>query len=850
MINPYKFDPSDPNIFSIDTPPPTVSGHLHMGHVFSYCHADFIARFQRMNGKNVFYPIGFDDNGLPTERLVEKITGIKVGFNFNEKSKEILKELTGKNYDGVCSKMDFVEICKVVVNDAEIEFEKLFKSINLSVDWDYKYQSISENSAKIAQTAFVNLFNKGLIYQKNAPVYWCTADKTATANAEIEDKEMTGLQIEFNFHTEDNTPLRVMTTRPEMLPACVALLFNPEDERYKHLLSTNSNAEITHAIVPISNHKVPILPDQDVKIDKGTGLVMCCTYGDWQDVIWAKRHNLKERIIISEDGKIYFESEFLKVEDARKRMIELLEKEGLLLSKKETIREVKCAERSGKPLEIIPTKQWYVRVLPFKNILLEMSRLVKFRPESMRIKLENWINGLSQDWCISRNRFFGIDIPVDDPHKNLVLDTWFTSGLSPHLSTILHENLTNGEIDFAKNSMTPMSLRPQAHEIIRTWTFVTLVQSYLNLATEITDEASEIDIHSSDNPLEFNEKDYIVVKSGDKFLKCHRPNESHLPWKNVMLSGWCLASDKTKMSKSKGNIVTPTGLIGDFGADSVRYWAGSSTLGADTAYNEGQIKVGQKLVTKLKNASKLCLQTIEKSDILSKTHEDIFVSVSEIKNPIDKVMIQKITQTFEDYKGFMQEYEYSKALDIIEKFFWNDFCDNYLELVKTRSYGLLAQIYEGINLSDNEKNIISEGQNSASTTMYICICLILSMFAVFLPNICDEIYKESKLREKTNKESIHEIGFFSLILIKSEKNDIDFAKYNAIIEILNAARKAKSESSVSIKTKLTGLEIPQEIANLFGKNLQDLSEIKDLLNAINCDEINTNNGTEINVLLT
>ncbi|QED22865.1 class I tRNA ligase family protein [Candidatus Deianiraea vastatrix] len=928
----YKFDAKDSNVFSIDTPPPTVSGHLHMGHVFSYCHADFIARFQRMSGKNVFYPIGFDDNGLPTERLVEKITGVKVGFKYSDKSVETLVQITrdfvhnfaqnpsknnatlvhnltgisvsdlekfikndgeikekllnfsGKKYDGICEKSQFIEICRIIVNDAEIEFEKLFRTINLSVDWDYKYQSISDNSAKIAQTTFNNLFEKGLIYTKHAPVYWCTADKTATANTEIEDKEMVGVQAEFHFTIENGDKLLVMSTRPEMIPACRALLFNPDDERFNGkktgqqvVVKMSDGTEVSSigidlngksAIVPIGLHKVPILADKDVKIDKGTGVVMCCTYGDWQDVIWAKRHNLTEVIIIAEDGKVNAQYaqitkengsiDSLKVEEARKKAVQIIENDGLLVSKKDISHPVKCAERSGRPLEIIPAQQWYIRVLPFKNILLEMSKLVNFHPQSMRIKLENWINGLSQDWCISRNRFFGIPVPVkseanDEMQWNCinsdnfpllvnencpwVLDTWFTSGLSPHLSTILHENLQNDSLNLEKNPIRKnadpvMSLRPQAHEIIRTWTFVTLVQSYLNLGTKITSETSEIDIHASDLPIEIADKDYIIVKSGDKFLKCDKPNFEHLPWKDIMLSGWCLASDKTKMSKSKGNIVTPTDLIENFGCDAVRYWSGSSTLGADTPYSEGQIKVGQRLVTKLKNAAKLCMQTIETSEIKAKNHDEIIDIALKCSNEIDAAIIQKISAVCTKYSDFMAQFEYSKALDVVEKFFWTDFCDNYLELAKVRSYGLLAQIYSEKTIDENEKIIIIKGQNSVASVMYFVILRILGMFAVFLPNICDEIWQNSTLAQKVSGKnnritSPNSRGFFAVVLENLEFSQAVIDKYDAITEILDAIRKAKSDANVSLKTGVKEIQIPERLAKIFD-DIKTSDGIKDL----------------------
>jgi valyl-tRNA synthetase len=978
--------------YSIDTPPPTVSGHLHMGHVFSYCHADFMARFQRSMGAEVFYPMGFDDNGLPTERLVEKVTGVKVGFNFNDKSREILKILTkefigkfldsseveksknialiesiigiknpsqsqienfsGKDYNGICDKEKFIEICKIVVHDAEIEFEKLFKSIDLSVDWNLKYQSISDNSAKIAQKQFTDLFKKGLIYNANAPVYWCCQDKTATANAEIEDKEMTGFQVEFNFHTNDEkrTPLRIMTTRPEMLVACRALLFNPEDERFNgkktgqkvitkladgtEIESIGMDLNCKTAIIPelfSTNETVKILPDHEVKMDKGTGLVMCCTYGDWQDVVWSKRHNLGEQIIISDDGKLMAEYakyekpdtqkiDYLKVEDARKKAIELLENAGLLLSKKAITHPVKCAERSGKPLEIIPTSQWYVRVLPFKKVLLEMSRMVKFHPESMRIKLENWINGLSQDWCISRNRFFGIQIPeakiiiykaarheggllittegkeyklnseyitrislqntfyqfigneevsaiknqmhsqtdamkvatlndagtealminkgiwldgekpetLEDGDtygqfkpSNQVLDTWFTSGLSPQLS---------GE----KNE--PMSMRPQAHEIIRTWTFVTLVQSFLANCTEICNRDSEADFDISDTQnypeIDFKNQDDLMLKTTENtVIKCKKPQEQYLPWLNVMLSGWCLASDKTKMSKSKGNIVTPISLIENFGSDAVRYWSGSSTLGADTAYNESEIKVGSKLVNKIKNSGKFAISVIEKSEISKLEHHEIIAKLNNLENDNDRAICIKASNMLKNFISYFEKYEYSKALEVAEKFFWHDFCDNYLELVKTRSYGIDAEIYVNKDLINEESKAIIEGQSSCAGAIYYCISVILGTFGVFLPKICQDVYFGSILQSKIKFESVENCGFLDKVRnVKVNDNKHSIDTFDKIIKIITEVRKAKSEAKISIKTPIEKVALPKIFGDIINNNA-----MLDLKNASNCN---------------
>ncbi|WP_353284126.1 valine--tRNA ligase [Wolbachia endosymbiont (group A) of Lasioglossum fulvicorne] len=643
----YKWNGEKDNTFTIDTPPPTISGKLHIGHIFSYCHTDFIARFQRMLGKDVFYPIGFDDNGLPTERLVEQ--------TYKTRAKEVGRE-------------KFIEMCHEVIEKSKQEFKELFKSVGISYDWDLEYHTISKETVTLSQMSFIDLCNKGHAYRKMQPILWDPVDKTAIAQAEIEDKVFESSLNTIVFSTQENEQINIATTRPELLPACVAVFCHPEDTRYTHLIGKT-------AVVPITKEKVLIIADDKVKIDKGTGLVMCCTFGDELDIYWQQKHNLPMKIIIDQDGRmnlhdvipvldtgiqpvsatwvteeagngaipacgqekeewipvsghwddtiggtgiqekepvwmtnnILNEINGLKVKEARKRMIEILTKKGLLIEGTNISHSVKCAERSGAPLEILPTYQWFIKTLEQKAQVLDEVKECNWHPSNMRKRMEVWIEGLNWDWCISRQRYFGVPFPAwyskrkgeegkiilaevknlpIDPLKDLpkgyskeevipdqdVMDTWATSSITPQLSALA----VNSEFSLPNhryNTIFPADLRSQSHEIIRTWAFYTI-------------------------------------------LKAHYHANS-LPWKNIMISGWCLADDKKKMSKSKGNIITPHVILETYGADVVRYWAASLRLGVDTVYSENIFKIGKRLVTKLWNASKFVSMFMEKHQVMS-----------------------------------------------------------------------------------------------------------------------------------------------------------------------------------------------------------------------------------------
>ena len=776
----WKNDLPKSQTFVIDTPPPTVSGLLHMGHVFSYTQADFVARFQRMNGKDVFYPMGFDDNGLPTERLVEKIIEKKAG---------VFESQNGRG--------SFVKKCREVVEEAEKEFEILFNSIALSVDWDQKYQTISPESQKISQASFVDLYRKNLVEKKFEPVFWDVSDRTALAQADLIDKEVEGVMNYILFGIEGSEEIiEIMTTRPELLPACVAVMVHPDDERYKKFHGKN-------AITPLFGVKVKIIADDLVQLDKGTGAVMCCTFGDETDIRWWKKHQLDLKVIIAKDGKI----EGLPLKQFKDKTITELKEKNLLLKQETIKRAVKCAERSGVPIEILVVPQWFIKVLDKKELLKAKAAECNWFPEYMKVRIDQWIDGLQWDWCISRQRFFGVAFPVwyskrvgeegkilvadidqlpCDPAVDLpkgysldevtaetdIMDTWATSSISPQLSS---KGISN-EISFDKarhEKLFPADLRPQAHEIIRTWAFYTLVKANLH--------------------------------------------QNSIPWKNLMISGWCLASDKTKMSKSKGNVVTPTSMIEEKGSDIVRYWASTSHLGADTAYSEDVFKIGQKLITKLFNAAKFASMNFEQLS-----------SDAKVTEAADLWILSRLQQTVKRATEEFEKFEYARAREAIEEFFWKDLCDNYLEICKVRSYGILAEKLAGVELSEIAKKEISQKQQSSILTLRICLNTVLKMLAPFIPHICDEIYSIIFADEFAKTGSINARGNWPKVDEKFVSEDL-LKVGKIMLDVIFEVRKFKSDNNLSMKTTVKKVRV---------KNIQELAPfVEDLENVCNAESV-------------
>jgi valyl-tRNA synthetase len=814
----YRFrrDTNRENIYSIDTPPPTASGSLHVGHVFSYTHTDVVARFKRMSGYEVYYPMGWDDNGLPTERRVQNYYGVRCDPTLPYVADfkppfEGGDNKSSKAADQVpISRRNFIELCDVLTVEDEKQFENLWRKLGLSVDWTQTYQTISPAAIAVSQKAFLNNLSRGEAYQSMAPTLWDVTFRTAVAQAELEDREQPGAYHKLGFDGPDGKVF-IETTRPELLPACVALVANPEDDRYKHLFGKTVKTPLFDVEVPVVAHRL-------AQIDKGSGIAMICTFGDVTDIIWWRELDLPNRAIIGWDGRIieempdaivsargkeiYAELVGKTIFSAKQRIVELLQESGDMIGDPKPItHDVKFFEKGDKPLEIVSTRQWYIRNggrdADLRDRLIALGKDLNFVPDFMRVRFENWVNGLTGDWLISRQRFFGVPIPVwyaldangeanydaplvpaieslpVDPSSDVpagytesqrgvaggfigemdIMDTWATSSLTPQLA--------GGWIDdpekFAK--VFPYDLRPQGQDIIRTWLFSSLLRG--------------------------------------------EQEHGQLPWKNAAISGWILDPDRKKMSKSKGNVVVPAEPIDNHGADAVRYWAASARLGTDAAFDEGQMKVGRRLAIKLLNAAKFALSF------------EVPTGASEVTEPIDQAMLLALADVVREATIAFDGYDHTKALELAEKFFWT-FTDDYLELVKERAYNA-------------EGTVSTVQQASAAISLRKALHVMLRLFAPFLPFATEEVW--GWWQKSTG--SIHRASW-PVVAELTEGLDAGNAGLLDLASIaVGGVRKAKSDAKASMKAAVDSATIEAPAAVLtslrgFESDLKSVGKIQSL----------------------
>ncbi len=808
--------------YVIDTPPPTVSGSLHVGHVFSYTQTDVIARYQRMRGRNVFYPMGWDDNGLPTERRVQNYFHVRCEPGappFDVSTLQAADDDARKLAPRKLQRGAFIDLCVRLTAEDEKAFKALWQRLGLSVDWSQEYSTISEHSRRMAQLSFLDLFEKKHVYTVEAPTMWDVDFKTAVAQAEVEDREVKGAFHRIRFAVEGGGDFTIATTRPELLPACVAVATHPDDQRYQSLIGKN-------AVTPLFRAPVPIFGSSLVDPSKGTGILMVCTFGDATDVHWWREEKLPLRQTIGRDGRMagvefgvaafpsrdpaaanatYTTIVGKSMSESRRIIVEALrdphgsaDRNGAppLIAEPEPLEHaVKFFEKGDRPLEFVSSRQWFVRLLDQRDKLIEMGDQIEWHPDFMRLRFRNWTENLQIDWCVSRQRYFGVPIPVwyrlgpngetdfssplvpeparlpIDPTSEVpagfaeaerdrpngftadpdVFDTWFTSSLSPQIATGWTQNPDR------HRKLFPMDLRPQSHEIIRTWAFYTIAKAWLH--------------------------------------------EGSIPWKRVAISGWVLDPDRKKMSKSKGNVVTPMHLLDQYGSDAVRYWSLAARLGVDTAFDEKVLKVGRRLVVKVYNATRYVLGQE--------------ASAGPVTHPLDLGFLHQLQGAIAAATAHLETMDFAQALDVIERFFWDSFTDSYLELAKGRAR------------SESDP----AGRSSAVAALRQGLSVLLRLLAPYLPYVTEEAWSWDFAGEA--RTSIHltpwpEASELAPLGTSSEHAEV----YELAKGALGAINRAKTQAGGTVGRHVASLTIaaPPKVLALFARAESDIRAATRILN--------------------
>jgi valyl-tRNA synthetase len=795
----YGFDRTQPreNVYAIDTPPPTVSGSLHVGHVFSYTHTDLIARFQRMQGKSVFYPMGWDDNGLPTERRVQNYFGVRCDPSLPYDADFAPPEKPDPKRQIPISRPNFIALCEQLVERDEKVFEDLWRTLGLSVDWNTTYTTIGTKAQTVSQRAFLRNLGRGEAYLQEAPTLWDVTFQTAVAQAELEARDYAGAYHRVAFHKPDGSPVFIETTRPELIPSVVALIAHPDDERYADLFGTTVTS-------PVFGVEIPVLAHAAAEKDKGAGIAMCCTFGDLTDVQWWRELQLPVRTVIGRDGRLTRETpEWLSseqasaayedlqgktVHSAREAMVAKLKETGDLDGDpKPTQRMANFYEKGDKPLEIVSTRQWYIRNggrdAGIRKQMLERGSEIDWLPPHMKHRFDNWVGGLNGDWLISRQRFFGIPFPVwypldaegepdytrlllpteaelpIDPSTQAptgyseeqrgkpggfigdpdVMDTWATSSLTPHIAGGWESDPDLWSRVF------PMDLATQAHDIIRTWLFSRVVRAHF---------------------------------------------ENHVaPWSHAMISGFIVDPDRKKMSKSKGNVVVPNEILDKYGADAVRWRAAIARPGLDSPFDETQMKVGRRLAMKVLNASKFVLGSVGATTF----------SAAAVSQPVDTALLGRLGGVVRRATEAFEDYDYTTALEVSEKFFW-EFCDDYLELVKERAYA-----------GDGDAS------SSARATLALALQVQLRLLAPFLPYVTEEVWSWWQ------EGSVHRAAWPTVTELGSPAAS-DGSLIDAVASALSGIRGAKSAAKVKMRAPLARVEVtgPARLVQASEKAADDL----------------------------